>query len=458
MDPVLNEDGTPKTPAPVVAAGGTALTEEGLARMLAEADERSAASTRELIQSEIKALNQPDPNARGGAPLGSTEHPAGGASDIRTSMDIARGVAVSRIQPLDYFYRKMDEETQLWRSPESDHWGAQFIRAQLSNETGLMKEAYDKSEEWVTRAFGRAAGLEGTPGASGAISAGTLGPAIPRPLEEMILISRDRASTMRRFARPFVMSKQTHTIPTAATMTFAMAGETSTGTEGSPTHTSVQMSAKPGTVKAYVGIDALDDLDLNLMTSYNELAGLAIGAGEDVQFWSTGDGALLNISSKVDGTAYTEETSGVLAFIDVVQMQQALPQAYRRGAAWYAASDVVGFLSLLLDGNTRQFYQGLGDAPGLLNDDPDQVGFLQHRPIFEVPAPAGVIMYGDMRAAYTVGTRQNIESTSSIHAKFEERQVVWVWTTRFDGQDIDAVAMRRAAGITSATTSITPAP
>ena len=452
MDPELNEDGTPKTPAPVVAAGGTALTEEGLSRMLAEADERAATNVRELIQSEIAAINQPDPNARGGAPIGSAEHPLGDGSDIRTSVAAKRGVAISRTQPLDYYYRKMSEENQLWRSHESDHWGAEWIRAQLLNNHGRMQECYDKSEEWITRSFGRADLLEGTAGAAGALSAGTAGPLIPRPVEELILIARDRASTMRRFARPFAMSKQTHTLPTMTAFTFATSGEVSTGTDGQGTLAGVQIRAIPGTVKALIGIDALEDIDMNLLGIYTQLAGSAIGVGEDVQFWSTGDGALTNISSKVDGTVFEETTSTFLGFGDVVDMIQAVPQAYRRNTAWYSAADVVGFLSKVVDSNSgRQFYSGFGDSAGLINDDPDQVGVLMRRPIFEVPCPPGVIMVGDMEAAYTVGTRQNIVATASEHFLFDTRTIVWLWTTRFDGQDVDAVAMRRAAGITSAT-------
>ena len=449
MDPELNEDGTPKTPAP---AGGTALTEEALMRILGDDRAKSAASISELVDSKIKALNQPDPNARREAPLGGTEHPLGQESDIRTPLQAQRGVAISRNQPLHYYYDKMPENERAWRSPESDYYGAEWIRAQLLNDHGRMKECYDKSEEWVTRAFGRAVLLEGTAGASGALSAGTAGPLIPRPVEALILIARDAASTMRRFARPFPMTKQTHTLPTMTAFSFATSGETSTGTDGQGTLAGVQIRAIPGTVRAEIGIDALEDIDMNLMSIYSQLAGSAIGVGEDVQFWSTGDGALTNISSKVDGTAYTETTSGVLAFVDVVGMIGAVPQAYRRNTAWYAAQDVVQLLSLVVDANSgRQFYSGFGDSAGLINDDPDQVGILMRRPIYEVPAPDGVIMVGDMEAAYTCGTRQNITSSASEHVLFNDRKIVWMWTTRFDGQDVDAVAIRRAAGITSAT-------
>ena len=427
----------------------TPLTAENLRAMLAEDREASAEVTKKIVADELASMREPDRSTV--ERIGSTEHPEA-RSDIRTSIEAQRGLAIARTQPLDYFYRKMDDETQLWRSPETDHWGAAWLRAQLLNDHARMKECYDKSEEWVTRSFGRADLLEGTSGAAGALSAGTAGPLIPRPIEQAILIARDRASTMRRFARPFAMSKQTHTIPTIAAMTFATSGEVSTGADGQGTIAGVQMRAIPGTVKAIVGIDALEDIDLNLMSIYSELAGSSIGTGEDVQFWSTGDGALTNISSKVDGTAFAETTSGALGFVDTVGMIQAVPQAYRRNTAWYAAADVVGFLSLVVDANSaRQFYSGLGDAAGLINDDPDQVGTLLRRPIFEVPAPDGVIMCGDMRAAYTVGTRQNITATSSEHFLFDTRKIVWLWTTRFDGQDVDAVAMRRAAGITSAT-------
>ncbi len=446
MDPKVDGEGAAETP----------LTMEGLTALLATERKMIAEETAKVVDSKIEALKVPDRSsveALAGQGNESQEQIPEGFE--RTSIDAARGVAVSRTQPLDYFYRKMSPEERLWRSPEADHWGAEWLRAQLLKNHARMQECYDKSEAWIERSFGRADLLEGTAGASGALSAGTAGPLIPRPLEELVLIARDRASTMRRFARPFPMSKQTHTIPTSTAMTFATSGEESTGVDGQGTIASVQMRAIPGTVKAIVGIDALADIDMNLISLYNRLAGSAIGAGEDVQFWSTGDGALTNISSKVDGTAFTETTSGALAFVDVVDMIQAVPQAYRQNTSWYSAADVVGFLSLVVDANSgRQFYSGFGDSVGLVNDDPSQIGILMRRPVFEVPCPDGVIMVGDMESAYTVGTRQNIEMTASEHFLFDTRKIVWLWTTRFDGQDIDAVAIRRAAGITSATRDI----
>jgi len=73
------------------------------------------------------------------------------------------------------------------------------------------------------------------------------------------------------------------------------------------------------------------------------------------------------------------------------------------------------------------------------------------RPVYEVPLPDGVIIFGDMAAGYIVGDRQGIAATSSTEIGFDTDTVMWKWTQRIDGNDRDAAALARAAGITSAT-------
>lgn len=433
------------------------LTLDGLKEVLAAERAENAKEVAKVVDSKIEALRTPDRSTVEALGIGNTEHPIGATGDIRTTSEIARGTAVSRIQPLDYYYRTLPEAEQMWRTRDSDHWCSEWIRAQYLKDFGRMQKAEDKAEEWIRHSYGRADTLEGDAVADGALSDGTGGPLIPRPLEQLILIARDAVGKMRRFASPFNMTRQTHTLPTAAAMTFGMSAEATTPAGGEPDLDNVQITAQKGVVKAIVSLEVLDDEAVNLIQAYTTRAGMAIGAGEDVQFWSTGDGTPPNISSKIDGTAFTESTSTIMAFVDVVEMYYAVDQVYRDNAAWYIAPNVLEMLTLVVDGNSaRQFYGGLGDSIGPITDDSGAIGILLRKPVFEVPAPAGVIMFGDMRAAYVVATRQGITATSSEHVHFDLQKVMWLWTTRFDGQDVDAVAVQRAAGITSATNNPVP--
>lgn len=395
----------------------------------------------EELRAELAALAQPDRStaaaiSHGSEPENVTEREA----------SPHRGRLTLR-SPYERVYSSMSEEERQWRSAESDHWVAEHFRGRLQKDVARVKLANAKIEQL----YGRATLDEGTASSEGAISTGVGGDLIPRPLEQAVLIARDRVAKMRRFANNFVMTAQTHNIPTVNAATGYMTAESGTTTVGEPTPSNVQFTAVKGVVRMITTREFLEDAAGNVVSILAQRAGGALGALEDQQFWSVGNGTAPNISSKVDGTtAVTTATAGELNLVDVQAMYFAVQQEYRGNGAWYCATDVLQFLSGVVDSTARPYYQGLADAPGAVVDDPMQEGRLLRRPVYEVPLPDGVLIFGDMRAGYTVGTRQGITASMSEDVGFVTDTIQWKWTQRFDGNDVDAVALQRQSGITSA--------
>lgn len=440
MDPEVNEETNEET-----------LTLEGLQEILKTEREANSAE----FAKHIETLRTPDRSTVEELGIGNTPHQIGESGDTRTSAEITRGESVSiisRHQPIDDYYRGLSPAMQEWRTPDTDHWGAEWIRGQHHKDHGRMAEAVDKSEEWVGRAFGRAVTLEGAGSLVGAVGGGVGGEFIPRPVEQAILIARNMVSKMRGFASSFVMTRQVHQIPTAAAMTGAMVAEGSTGSNDEPDIAQVALIAQKGQVVATASLEMLDDSAVNLVGLYTQLAGEGLGTLEDDQFWSTGNGTPPNITSKVDGTAYLETTTLALGFVDVATMYFNVGQPYRDNAAWYGAANVLQMLSTVVDSAAgRQLYAGFGDGPGAIVDDSGAVATLMRRPVFEVPLLDGTLIFGDMRAGYIVGTRAGITARSSTDVLFASDKIMWSWTSRFDGNDRDVAALQRVAGITSAT-------
>ncbi len=350
--------------------------------------------------------------------------------------------------PTERIYARMPEEERQWRNPDSDHWGAEFLRGQWKNNDGKMAVARDKLDGM----FGRTVLEEGA-GAptTGAFAAGS-GEILPRPLEAIVLIARDRVSKMRRWAQMFTMTTQVHTIPTAAAMTAYMTAEGATATDGNPTIASVGLNAQKGQVTALASVEIMRDTAVNLINLWAKRGGAALGVLEDNQFFKEGDGSPPNISAFLAGTAYSEKTANEFKFYDTNAMYYSVAQQYRQNAVWLIDPATLQLFSQLLDATgDKQFYMGLTDLPGPITDDPTAEGTIFRRPVYEVPSTTGTVWFGDPTAAYIIGTVDGLVSAVSDHVKFNVDQVMWKLTQRYDGNNIDAAASQVATGITSVT-------
>ena len=428
MDPTNTGNVTPAPGSPVPEGEAGAREAAGMSAIVANIVAGEKAAWMNEMREEIEGYSTPQ-----AAPV---------------TVDRAGEPLIKLTSPYQRMYDAMDEPTKQWRNADSDHWMAEWLRGQVWRDHARMFQANAELEKM----FGRAATTEGVATASGALSTGTGGALIPRPMEAVVLIARDKVAKMRRWAQRYQMTAQTHTVPTAAAMTANMVGESTTGAQGEPTIASVQITAKKGQVKAVATVEALSDVAINLINLWAQRGGAALGTLEDNQFLKDGDGTGNNISAFLTGTAYSETTSGVLAFLDVNAMYYTLEQQYRQNAVWLISSDVLQMLSLLRNATTgAQFYLGMTEKPGPISDDPTAEGTLMRRPVYEVPSTAGTVWFGDIGASYIIGDRMGLSSSVSDQVRFEEDEVVWKLTERFDGQSIDAVASQVATGITSAT-------
>jgi len=355
-----------------------------------------------------------------------------------------RGV-LTLASPTDRIYGRMPEEIRQIRTPETDHWMAEELRGIAYGDRARIFQAKAKLDGLF-----RATTTEGIAAASGAYSTGTGGTLISRPVEALVLIARDKVSKMPRFASGFTMTKQTHTIPTAAAMTSYMTAEGGTTTQGEPTYAAVQLTARKGAARGKVTTEELEDADVNLVTIMTTRAGMSLGALQEAEFWRTGSGTAPHVSAFAAGTAYAETTAGTLDYASVIGMYFTCPQVYRTGAAWYAEASVLQALAGVRDGMGRGFYQGLTERPGAITDDAGAVGTLMGKPVYEVDATAGTIHFGDMGALYIVGQRKGITARMSEHANFAAGLVEFIWEQRFDGQNVDTSACQTCTGITAA--------
>jgi HK97 family phage major capsid protein len=360
-----------------------------------------------------------------------------------------RGETVHRLSsPADTVYRRMSPEMRAVRNPDSDHWMAEWIRGQYNKDRARMFVA----TEHLNAMFRAVSDIVEDPvGPSGGISAtASGGPLLPRPLESVVMIERDRVAKMRRWATIYQMTAQQHNIPTAGSMVAYMAGENTTSTSGEPTFAYVSLVAKKGRCLAVATQEILNDAAVNLVNLFAVRAGGALGKLEDDQFFELGDGTGNNISADISGNAFTATPSATtMAYSNVVGMYFAVPQQYRDNARWLIAGNILEKFSSLQDGNGRPFYQGLQERPLTLGDDPWAVGTILGKPVYEVPLPNGEIFFGDVAAAYAVGSRQGIQSAASEHFKFDVDAIMWKFTQRFDGVNIDQSASAHATGITA---------
>jgi Predicted phage phi-C31 gp36 major capsid-like protein len=353
-----------------------------------------------------------------------------------------RGTVALR-SPTHPLYRRLSEEEREWRNPESDHWMAEWLRGQATRDHGRMLLANEK----LTGLFGRATAEEGTEGAAGAESTGTVGPLIPRPLEAIVMISRDRVAKARRFATIYQMTRQNHQIPTAASMTAAMVLESSSSAQGEPTFASVDLIARAATVKAIASKEALADSAINLVNVFAQRGGSALGVLEDNEVFKDGTGVAPHIS-RMTGTSYVESPAGTLTYTNMLGMYFGVPQQYRDAAVWLISANVLQLLSNVRDGMGRPIYQGLVDTPGPITDDASAVGSIFRKSVYEVPFTAGDVWFGDPAAQYAFGNRQGITTEVSMDVLFANRQVMWLITERFAGANVDSSASQYATGIT----------
>ena len=159
------------------------------------------------------------------------------------------------------------------------------------------------------------------------------------------MVERDRVAIMRPMATIVNMTRQTHTLPLFGSLDVAGAAEEATPALNDPAITSVQLTARKYGVRTLISEEMLEDTPFNLIQMLAQRAGTGIGVYEDDQYFGDADGTGTNFSDAVTGTAKALAVAGVLGHTDLVSANFQQLKAYRPGSVWFAATNVLGFIS-----------------------------------------------------------------------------------------------------------------
>lgn len=372
------------------------------------------------------------------------------------------GERVTRLgSPYEPLYRAMTPQERRYRSPDSDHWMREFLAGVLQNNGAQQMQARAKLDGMFPdeAAQQRADTLEGAADAAGGFAGGTGGVLMPRVLENLVAIARDLSAKMPRFATTYTMTTQEHNVPTGEAMTAFMVGEaTSPTTQGEPALAQVPLIAHKSAAKAILGNDLLEDAAVNVVTFFTQRGGAALGVLQDEEWFKAGTGSAPHVT-KLSGTSHAETTATILAYVDIVNMYTNLSQAYRGNARWFIASDVLGFMANVRDGQGRPFYASLLDPPMVLDDTVEggplagAQGTLLGRPVHEVVLTAGDIWFGDPMAVYAIGRRGGLRVETSREFLFDSFRTIMLISERIAGNNLDTAGARLASGIASATSA-----
>jgi HK97 family phage major capsid protein len=290
-------------------------------------------------------------------------------------------------------YRKLPEDQRQIRSPDADHWMAEWIRGVAGNDWSRVKKAHDKLREHF-----RASTLYGTPDTTSGIGDGTGAPLAPLPLANLVVLARDKAAKLRPLCTRFTSAGNTLRVPVSGVATAAMAAEGTTAAQGEPTLSSKLLSKKKMQARFVASEEMLQDSAFSLVSFFSERAGSAFGALEDVQI-CTSDGTAPNMTESLGSatiTEVTETTATELIYQDIVDVFFGVPSQYQARAVWMGNPAMMGFLSSMVDGNSRPLFTPGQAAPGVVTDDvTGAIGTIFARPVMNVPLAAGSLFVGD---------------------------------------------------------------
>lgn len=357
---------------------------------------------------------------------------------------------VSRTQPTDPLYYRLHRDNprlKEWRTPDLDHWNAQWLRGFINRDRAKQELAEQKLGE-IT-GLGRAVTTysEGALDSSDptAILDGSAGSLLPQPFANVVLIARDAVAVMANLVQSITMTSATLRVPTANAFTVEMVAEGATSDEAGPTAASIMMKVEKMSGFAKISMETLADAAFNVIGMLSTRAGSAMGALEDTQICTT-DGTPPNISGKIVGQNVAEATSTVLIYEDLVTLLFALGKVYRTNAVWLANSVTLTLLSTLMDGNSRPVLQFPTEQVNVISDAPGSIGTLFRKPVFEVPLADGELIFGDP-LGYAFARRQGLTIATSTESSFSSDVVDLKFTQRIDGEMLDVVALKQMSGL-----------
>lgn len=375
---------------------------------------------------------------------------------------VARTVTDAR----EYLYARLfrqHPELKGHRDPRSDADMARWIRAITFRRDPACLIEWERRD---AEALKRADLLDGTTTATSGLSQGTAGPFIPLPLHNQIVLLRDRAAVIRPFCRVVTSPALTLRVPKATVATVAMANEGAVAAQGEPTTGSILLTKRKMQATFQASEESMLDSAFNVVSYFTERAGSAMGYYEDLEICtangSTGPtSSSLNFTGSLEHpndsqtiTAYTEATSTVITYGDMLGIWFGVGKQYRNNSTWLMNTTTLAIVSQLDDANGRPIFAPAG-SPGLpVSDVPGATGVIFGRPVLEVPLSDGNIFFADMSYYFILeGERMSMKTTDA--ASWSADTIDFKMTNRIDGALISvgvsgAYTSRVCAGIASA--------
>lgn len=195
---------------------------------------------------------------------------------------------------------------------------------------------------------------------------------------------------------------------------------------------------------AWVGVDLLEDTDINLPAEINEAFANAIAPAEDDGFltgvYSGGkepEGILTRIGSasyqipKVD-----VDSTGVVTFADMITLAYRVPEQYRIGGTFLMHPSTELALMLEVDGQARYVWQPSVQAgvPARIYGYPTATS--QYMPTLPTNGPVAstpYVLFGDFRAGYTIRDRRGVSVQRLVELRAEAGLVGFLVTKRVLG-------------------------
>jgi HK97 family phage major capsid protein len=360
------------------------------------------------------------------------------------------GQVVAYRQPTDPLYRQLHAqhpEQREARTPDTDHWGAVWLRAYLKHDHVTMRMAEAKGNE---AAGIRASTLAGTLNVTvdTGLTIGSGGHLLPQSMSNVVQIARQAAAVIAPLCTNFTTDGITLRVPTSGAVTADTITEGASGAQGEGAFTSEMLILHKIGVRMITSEEMLMDSAFNLMQIYSQGAGEAIGAAEDTQICTT-NGATPNLTEAIAGGEVTGASTTVIVYEDLNTLFFALGKAYQNRSSILAGTLVCTLLSNMMDGvSGAPVLKVPSQAPGPVTDvvSPNAIGTVIGRPIYHVPLASGTIILGDIRG-YGFVRKGGIFASMSSEVGFATDTIQFKFYERVDGRIIDDVAMKGTVNI-----------
>lgn len=407
---------------------------------------------REIIEADLREVSIVAAPAYTGTSISKREQ--GGETDMKLEVrELRQKLAalkdeereiLAKEEPTDEERARLFELAKEIRSLEDRIAEAEKATAKPAAPAVLMTPSTDEQRE----AF--AAYLRGQPFDTRAMTVGTGssgGYLAPEGFRAEVIRRLNEESVMRQVARVITISTHSVMIPRLTDeLSAAWTAEGAPISESQPSFDQVEFTPFKLAALTLVSNELLNDSGVDVESLLAQLFAEKIAAVEDQAFLAgTGAGQPSGLLNEAAIERVTTASAGAIDADDILALYDALPPQYRGNAAWIMHPNTMSQLRRLQDNNGQYLL-----VSGLAGAAPTT---LLGRPVYlssNMPAPASgadVIVFGDIRRAYYIVDRQELEVQRSTDRYFEQDLTAFRAIKRTDGKVVlpDAVRVLQMA-------------